>query len=343
MSRLYLGLVVMRRLRVYSEMAAYSAATAPAAMKALAERSLELVLAVRPWDLGRVADAVARLRDAGVTVSLWPMLADHDGRFLHVGNVARFGALALSALDACEAHAAPIRDMLLDLEPPIEVLRAALRGELWGAARTARRGMRMQKSAAHAVAVLQTAIERRGVSTTAAVVPTALWDGTRKGDVSSALGTVGIAGFARVDVMAYSSLFQGLSLGMLDRADALALLSVVATKAASIAGRSDSPAARIALGCVGIGALGDERVYTSAAELAEDVAVVRAAGIDDLALLDLGGVLARPPFESWLDAFATTEASTAALPTSFRARALVRALEVATGAAAAGARSDNAR
>jgi hypothetical protein len=44
-------------------------------------------------------------------------------------------------------------------------------------------------------------------------------------------------------------------------------------------------------------------VFASPEELARDVHIVRAAGASELALLDLGGVLARPPLDAWLDAF----------------------------------------
>ncbi len=106
--------------------------------------------------------------------------------------------------------------------------------------------------------------------------------------------------------MLYTSILEGWARGMLDRGDALALLGwscrTAARRFGAIAGAS--------LGAVGSGAFGDEPTYRSPAELADDVAVARAAGVDDLALFDLGGVLRRPPAEAWLDPF------TARLPLS---------------------------
>ena len=60
--------------------------------------------------------------------------------------------------------------------------------------------------------------------------------------------------------------------------------------------------AAISLGVVGAGALGDESAYRNADELAEDVALAEAAGIDEIALFALDGIVARPPREAWLDA-----------------------------------------
>jgi hypothetical protein len=90
----------------------------------------------------------------------------------------------------------------------------------------------------------------------------------------------------------------------------------------------------VSLGAVGTGALGDEPVYRGAGELREDVAVAIAAGIERLALFDLGGVLSRPPAEAWLEAF--VEAPVLAPPDpapSLRARCAVAAA-IAAGAIA---------
>ena len=51
-----------------------------------------------------------------------------------------------------------------------------------------------------------------------------------------------------------------------------------------------------------MGALGDEPRYRDPSELAVDVAVARAGGVETLNLFDLGGVLRRGPAEAWLEA-----------------------------------------
>jgi hypothetical protein len=66
--------------------------------------------------------------------------------------------------------------------------------------------------------------------------------------------------------------------------------------------------AGLSLGAVGTGAFGDEPVLRSPAELARDVAIARAAGIQELSLFELGGVLRRAPAEPWLEAFCSGEA-----------------------------------
>src|SRR4051794_8458841 len=98
--------------RVYSEMLAYEDLLRPRALGLLRRYSLELVLAVRPWDLAALPRVAVTLRDHGISLSIWPMLADEDGRWAGVDNAARFARLALSTCDALEVVRAPPRDVL---------------------------------------------------------------------------------------------------------------------------------------------------------------------------------------------------------------------------------------
>src|SRR5207244_2666440 len=72
------------------------------------------------------------------------------------------------------------------------------------------------------------------------------------------------------------------------------------------------------------------------AQLAEDVAFARRAGGDDLPLFDIGGALARPPAERWLEAFVATDAAPSLPETTLRARAAI-GLAAAIGRIARGA------
>jgi hypothetical protein len=132
-----------------------------------------------------------------------------------------------------------------------------------------------------------------------------------------------------VDTMVYTSLIEGYGRGTLRRRDARALLAALAAAAA----RRHQDRAAVSLGAVGIGALGDEQPYRAPSELADDVALVRGAGIAHLGLFGLGGILARPPIERWLDAFCVATAAPAP-PLTARAR-LALAAATALGRAAA--------
>ncbi len=114
------------------------------------------------------------------------------------------------------------------------------------------------------------------------------------------LGTpVDAVPFGSVSIMAYTSILEGWSRGLLDRRASLGVLGECARlSVARYAAR-----ASLSIGTVGVGAFTDEPIYRGPSELAEDVAVARAFGVDDLSLFDLGGIVRRGPPEAWLEAF----------------------------------------
>ena len=135
------------------------------------------------------------------------------------------------------------------------------------------------------------------------------------GRCSSGTPTYGPA-WDHVSVMLYSSILEGWSRGWLGRQDARAILARGCHAAAARFGER----AGVSLGAVGVGAFGNEPTYRSTLELADDVAIARASGVDDLTLFDLGGVLAREPAEAWLEAFVETPPARAIEPPTARSR-----------------------
>jgi hypothetical protein len=78
------------------------------------------------------------------------------------------------------------------------------------------------------------------------------------------------------------------------------------------------------------GILGAEPTYRGVAELTEDVAITRAAGIEHIVAFSLGGILRRKPAEAWLDALVYTEPAAELPPLTARARALAIGLSAAS-------------
>lgn len=292
------------RRRIWSELLPLEVVRAPGTLALLRRYALELSIAVRPETAAGLPDLVAACADAGVAVAVWPMIADEDGRWASAGNAAAFGVFVARLLDVLDARRLAAAEVVFDLEPPIEAVRRALAGgrgalDLLGGAARGARGSPRWDEAQRAYVELAGAVHTRGVATSAAIVPLVLTDGPASG-WERLLGTpVSAPPWGRVSAMLYTSLFEGYSRGALGREDAVALLAWGCRAAA----RRFGPRAGASLGAVGKGALGDEPVYRSVAELREDVAATAAAGVSDLSLFDLGGVLARPPAEAWLEAF----------------------------------------
>ncbi|MBI4956544.1 MAG: hypothetical protein HY908_31295 [Myxococcales bacterium] len=281
-------------LALWSETVPYAELVRRDVLGPLAARGIALRVAVWPRTANAVAEVVRACRDAGVHLCLWPMLADADGRWASTHNAARYCAFASRLAHELGTAALLPDELAFDLEPPLGALRLALGGRpslgLFGHG-----AAEAERTFAASVAALDAA----GLPVRVAAMPLVALGGSHLWQRLFGTPVDGPA-FARVDAMLYGSLFEGYTRGLVGRADALALVYALSRRHRA---RYGSRAA-VSLGCTGPGALGDERPYRSVAELALDAGAARAAGIRELALFDLGGALARPPFEGWLDALA---------------------------------------
>lgn len=315
---------------VWCELLPYAELRSRGVLSLLAARSVGVYVAVTPDIADGLPNVVKACRDAGVLVGVWPMLGHGDGRWPNADNVAVFEAFVWRVLDALERHGALPDELAIDLEPGIADLVRLLAFEPRAIAARLVRGPK--RRAARAYRRLVERIEARGIATLAAAIPLVL------ADAASAEGGTGWQRFlgtpvdalpcARVSPMIYTSMLEGYAGGALGRADVTALLAAGARAAV----RRHGARASLSLGAVGHGILGDERTYRDTGELATDVAIARAAGVEHLVAFSLCGMLGRPPAEAWLDALVHAEPSAAPPPRTRRAAAVL----VAAGAAARG-------
>lgn len=302
------------RRRIYSELVPLDELSESPALEALAHREVQLLAAVQPGQLRGLLRLLDRAESLGLSFGIWPLLDDDRGRWLNPRFTGAFETWCTQLLDVLVAEARSVETVVLDLEPPIDEVRAAVDGRLDAAKAWLDRSL---DATVHERLV--TRIRDEGIETLAAVVPTVLLDGRAARGWQRALGTPvdGIA-YDRVSAMAYTTLFEGYGFGVIAREDARALLARFAREALAHLGSRAS----LSLGAVGVGALGNEKTYRSPEELAEDVAIARHEGIEDLALFDLSGVLARAPIEPWLDALEAAPADEPP-PTTARSTAVI--------------------
>jgi hypothetical protein len=200
------------------------------------------------------------------------------------------------------------QELVIDLEPAFaELERWKAWRPRWGARKAGSpAGLRpanddyaaARLAFAEAITRWQRAEDGQARRVTTAVMPMLAFD-TAGQWMQRALGTpADDLHVQRHSVMAYTSLFEGWSRGLVGRRRAEWMLGLCArrsrTRWGALAGMS--------LGAVGTGAFGDEPVLRDPAELARDVAIARDAGIAEISLFELGGVLRRAPAEAWLEA-----------------------------------------
>jgi len=279
------------RRRVWCETVPYDELVRSEVVELLARRDVDLLLAVRPWQLAEVADVVRRFHDRGVFVAVWPMLADTEGRWVSADSAAAF----IDFADAVLAAVPFADELVLDLEPPKATLaRWKNWRPTWRQTPRPSRYNEARDSLAEA-----TARWRLGRRVTTALLPLLALE-LRGQWLQRAAGTP--ATMLHVDhhsVMAYTSLIEGWSRGLINRRRAETVLA----GCARLTKLRFGAAAGLSLGAVGVGAFEDEPCYRDPRELARDVAIATAAGITELSLFDLGGVLRRGPAEAWLEAF----------------------------------------
>ena len=292
----------------------------PSVIALLQRFAIDPIVAIFPDTIDDARDALARLAGAGIPIAAWPMLADADGRWLGAENADRFSAF----VDRVAREIAP-REIVLDLEPPIGALQRTLASAAVhvrvlppGVDRAA------YLAARRAIVDLVGRLRARGIAASCAIAPPIVFD--EAGAWEARLGTpVRGVPWDHVSPMLYTSIIEGWSRGALRRDDARALLHAACDAAA----RRFGAACGASLGAVGVGAFGDEPVYRSPAELSDDVAIARAAGVDDLALFDLGGVLGRAPAAPWLEAFTGAGAAPRPVHPTLRSRAALAAIRAA--------------
>jgi len=259
----------------------------------LARFDLEPIIAMPPGrETEAWADALRRIGGESGALGLWPLLDDDDGYWLHTHNL----DVARPRVDAVMAFARDqglrVETICLDVEPPLPVSARLAEGPA-AAGRALAEAMlaRSTQDAPRVFRALISTLRAQGVEVYVTQLPTIAW--------GSAIGAMigSLRGPANVEaIMLYSTMMER---WFRSRRAARAFFATTARRHA----RQTNPLPALALGCVGVGKLGDEPVFDRAEELKRDVEVARAAGIDDLALFSLEGVIGRRDPEQWLRAF----------------------------------------
>jgi hypothetical protein len=301
------------RKRIWCETLSHQEIVAQSSLSILRRGPFDAIVAVQPESLGTLARAVSELRSAGLFVAVWPMLSNHDGRWLSMQTSVRYVNFFERVVEALATARAMPNEFVIDIEPHFELL-SSLKDRRIPALRRAfahtRRGELAplvsflsslrgsvagsgagSGSGASAGAVTGSGA---GVRLTSAVLPTQPFVVLRK--LTEVL--FGLPSFEALfdshNVMLYSTIMQ--EWGALSRTSVERVSRHTLRKAKQRWGERAS----VSLGAVGVGAFGDEPVYASIDLLKADLALALREGVREIALFDLGGILRRPDPQAWI-------------------------------------------
>ena len=305
----------MRR-RLWSEFLPASELADPATIALLTRYGVEPIIAVPPdAQTAELAAGLGALARGNVPFGLWPLMSDEDGYWPSETTATAFSRRVDDVLAfATQARATP-RTIAVDLEPPLGVTRELLEGALLSRVGIITRELprmyrshrrRDRETAVAELAGLAQRLRANNIETLAAAIPPVILDLASGATFWQALFRTPATkpGWSVLSPMLYTSMIAtGVPGG------AASARAILFESARAFARSTPAPRASVSIGLVAPGKLGDEPHYDSPAELAADVALARAAGVDDLALFSLEGVLHRGSPEQWLDPFTRTEPS----------------------------------
>ncbi len=327
--------------RVCVEFMAPRELATPAVQRLLVAHRVAPMLAVHPGDDAEALEALAPYAAAGLPACAWPLLSDEEGYWPSERNVVRFSQRVAELLETARGRPPPW--IAIDLEPPLGDL-AALRQPLsWRAFpglvdRAWHHLDRAEFEAAQRVyTALQHKIAATHTRTLAISYPFVAADyGLIRSQAMQDLCEAPLeCGWDRIAIMTYGSLMAGYSQGLFSSED----VRWYGYRALGRMAQAFPGCAGAFLGIVGHGKLGDEPSYETPEELARDAAAARAAGVAEIGLFCLEGLLGRPNPEAWLQAL--TEPTSVPPPRRWRGELLHRGLG-AIGLAAQAVRSARA-
>ncbi|MBA2661231.1 MAG: hypothetical protein H0U74_02990 [Bradymonadaceae bacterium] len=293
------------RFRIWCEHLAYEDARKAEVLDLLCTGPIHPIFAVlHEADLDELAALLRAVQARGLGAGIWPLLPEALGYWPSERNAAAYFERIQELLSQLEARECAPQWIAVDLEPPIDQVSLLLRSSFGLPAAVVQLFLANMDPArfADSSAIFCReigALNARGFETLGVTLPLAAHDlrdgGTLWQDLLEAPWAA--VPWNHAGIMAYGSMIAGYSRGMLSVEDARAIHFRLFEHLVAAFGER----AHASLGVTGTGKLGDEPVYTSAEELAQDVAAARAAGISDIAIFCLEGLIGRPDAGRWIE------------------------------------------
>jgi hypothetical protein len=252
------------------------------------------------------AEAFRDIKSAGVELTFWPLLEREKGYFPNEANVPAYTEMVRDLVGWADGNRF-LPDMIaVDLELPLEqislFLGARPGGEAKSAFETLRQNLnpRRYREAEAGLIELNSWIRSRGVKTLAAVLPWVAVELFGEGETVQDMMETPVGGIEwdLISPMLYVSMFEGMTGGRISAFDANSLVYETSVRLRNKYGRR----AAVSLGVTGTGVLGNEPTFETVEELMVGVEASLAAGVRDISIYNLEGVISRENPRSWLEA-----------------------------------------
>jgi hypothetical protein len=278
------------------------------ALPLLREFDAGVAVAMYPVSLTREnAAALHELKAAGVEVALWPLMEKDQGYFPGEGNLEEYSAMVRNLLDWALRNKVLPGTLAVDLEPPIQQLSRVFgaRGgmaKLRGAFNAARHNLDKERyyTAKAVLDDLNGWVHVQGVKTLVAVMPWVALELEGDHELIQDMNETPVAGIAWdiISPMLYVTLLGGVAERVLNRRDANWLLYDSCRKMSE----KYAHRAGVSLGLTGPGVLEEEPSFDDPSELVVGLEAALAAGVRDVSIYSLEGVLSRHDPRRWFEA-----------------------------------------
>lgn len=294
------------RLRVWAEFITPEELCAPRVVALLKRYRVQPCLAL-PY--GHLSSGYARYLqtyiDEELEPALWPTMSDEQGYWPHEGNATEFSDYVRQIFHWAHSMRVKVPWLAVDLETPFYQWQEQSGARGLNKITTV---MRHYKSNRHRARFdqasgiylsLQEYISGQGCRTLVPVLPLLELDLVKGGvKVQDYLETpVTPVKWDLISVMQYNSMLVGYSRGLIKPKDACWHLYRLALNARRLLGARAS----LSVGVTAAGKLGSEPFYRNPEEMRPDIEAALAAGIEDLAVFCLEGILRSTRPESWFE------------------------------------------
>jgi hypothetical protein len=251
------------------------------------------------------ANFLKTYQEEKIEVTLWLLLSDELGYWPSERNVDEFSEYIDSIFEFAKKYNIQIPCIAIDLETPIYQANKILSEKGFKKIFTLLKIYRENKNrerfyyATKKYSEILEKIHRNNTTTIVAAIPWIIEDVVAKNiKIQDILETpVTEVDWDVISFMIYNSMFVGYSKGFLSFEDARYLLYLYAKKAKE----NFKERAGISVGVTSIGKLGNEPYYETPGLLKPDIEVVKSAGIEDIAIYNLEGILKSKNPEEWFE------------------------------------------